>query len=89
LENTLEEKVKETPKRKKKAPATETAMAQTTSGTLFIVSTPIGNNDDITLRALSVLKQCDMVISEEAKVAAPLLHAHNISKPIEELNEHN
>ncbi|MES2764523.1 MAG: 16S rRNA (cytidine(1402)-2'-O)-methyltransferase [Bacteroidota bacterium] len=75
-------------KRKKKVDET-TAQPETTAGTLYLVSTPIGNNDDITLRALNVLKQCDVVISEEAKVAAPLLHAHSISKPIEELNEHN
>jgi 16S rRNA (cytidine1402-2'-O)-methyltransferase len=80
--------LKETGKRKKKS-AEETTQPETTTGTLWLVSTPIGNKDDITLRALEVLKKCDVVISEEAKVAAQLLHSHSISKEIEELNEHN
>lgn len=60
-----------------------------TTGTLFVVSTPIGNDDDITLRALKVLKTADIVVCEEGKVGAKLLRQHKISQPIEELNEHN
>ena len=60
-----------------------------TSGTLFVVSTPIGNDDDISLRALKVLKTADIVVCEEGKVGAKLLRQHKISQPIEELNEHN
>ena len=60
-----------------------------TTGTLFVVSTPIGNDDDISLRALKVLKTCDIVVCEEGKVGAKLLRQHKISQPIEELNEHN
>ncbi|MBS1536228.1 MAG: 16S rRNA (cytidine(1402)-2'-O)-methyltransferase [Bacteroidetes bacterium] len=59
------------------------------SGTLYVVSTPIGNDDDISLRALKVLKTCDIVVCEEGKVGAKLLRQHKISQPIEELNEHN
>ncbi len=59
------------------------------TGTLFIVSTPIGNFDDITLRAIEVLKKADLVVCEELKVGARLLHQHRVSKPIEELHEHN
>ncbi len=62
---------------------------QKSSGKLYIVSTPIGNSEDITLRALRLLKACDFVICEEAKVGASLLRKYNVSKRIETLNEHN
>ncbi|MCS6966528.1 MAG: 16S rRNA (cytidine(1402)-2'-O)-methyltransferase [Candidatus Kapabacteria bacterium] len=58
-------------------------------GTLYVVGTPIGNIDDITLRALRVLKSCSVVFCEEFKVGARLLRAHRIDKPLETLNEHN
>jgi 16S rRNA (cytidine1402-2'-O)-methyltransferase len=59
------------------------------AGTLYIVGTPIGNLDDITVRALRVLKSCSVVFCEEFKVGARLLRAHRIDKPLETLNEHN
>lgn len=59
------------------------------AGMLFVVSTPIGDVDDITLRALRVLKKADVIVAEEGKVAARLMAQHLINKPIEELNEHN
>ncbi len=58
-------------------------------GTLYVVGTPIGDLDDITLRALRVLKSCSVVFCEEFKVGARLLRAHRIDKPLETLNEHN
>ncbi|GBD06346.1 Ribosomal RNA small subunit methyltransferase I [bacterium HR21] len=58
-------------------------------GTLYVVGTPIGDLDDITLRALRVLKGCSVVFCEEFKVGARLLRAHRIDKPLETLNEHN
>jgi len=58
-------------------------------GTLFIVSTPIGNDDDITLRALEVLKSSDLVICEEPKVGARTLKKYNLSQRMELLNEQN
>ncbi len=58
-------------------------------GTLYIVSTPIGHVDDITLRALEILKKADMIVCEEIKPAARLLHEHRVSKDLTELNEHN
>ena len=57
-------------------------------GTLYIVSTPIGNDDDITLRATRILKHCDVVACEEIKVGAKVLKRLNVSAPIIELNEH-
>ena len=56
---------------------------------LYIVSTPIGNEDDISLRALKVLKKVDAIICEEEKVGALLIKRHNFSAQLEQLNEHN
>ena len=56
---------------------------------LFIVSTPIGNYEDITLRALRVLKEVDFIICEEFKEARRLLSKYKIEKQLLELNEHN
>lgn len=56
---------------------------------LYIVSTPIGNYEDITLRALRVLKECDFVICEEYKEARRLLSHYKIEKELFSLNEHN
>jgi 16S rRNA (cytidine1402-2'-O)-methyltransferase len=58
-------------------------------GTLFLVATPIGNWEDITLRALRVLKEVDLVVYEERKEGSRLLRHYGIEKPVESLNEHN
>jgi 16S rRNA (cytidine1402-2'-O)-methyltransferase len=59
------------------------------AGTLFLVATPIGNWEDITLRALRVLKEVDLVVYEERKEGSRLLRHYGIEKPVECLNEHN
>ncbi len=59
------------------------------SGKLFLVSTPIGNYEDITLRALRILKESDFIICEEFKVARRLLSQYSIDKELFALNEHN
>ncbi|MBS3945755.1 MAG: 16S rRNA (cytidine(1402)-2'-O)-methyltransferase [Melioribacter sp.] len=56
---------------------------------LFIVSTPIGNYDDITLRAINILKEVDFIICEEFKEARRLLSQFKIDKELFSLNEHN
>ena len=56
---------------------------------LFVVATPIGNKDDITLRALKILQEVDFVICEEYKMGSRLLKNYAIQKPLELLNEHN
>lgn len=56
---------------------------------LYVVATHIGNPDDITLRALKVLKRVDFVICEEFKVGSKLLKGYDIKKPLVLLNEHN
>ena len=56
---------------------------------LYIVSTPIGNYEDITLRALRILKECDFIICEEYKEARRLFSNYKIEKELFSLNEHN
>ena len=58
-------------------------------GKLYIVSTPIGNYEDITLRAVRILKEVDLIICEEFKEARRLLSHLNISKELFSINEHN
>ncbi len=59
------------------------------NGKLFLVSTPIGNWDDITLRALRILREVDFIICEEFKEARRLLSEYKIEKELTSLNEHN
>lgn len=59
------------------------------NGKLFIVATPIGHPEDITLRAIKVLQQVDEVICEELSNGSRLLKSLQISKPLLTLNEHN
>jgi 16S rRNA (cytidine1402-2'-O)-methyltransferase len=59
------------------------------AGTLYLVSIPIGNSDDITLRALHVLQVVDVVVCEERKEGLRLLRQYGLEKNIETLNEHN
>lgn len=56
---------------------------------LYIVSTPIGNYEDMTLRAIRILKECDFIICEEYKEARRLLSHLNIKNELLSLNEHN
>ena len=56
---------------------------------LYIVATTIGNHEDITLRALRVLKECDFIICEEFKEARRFLSHFKIEKELFSLNEHN
>jgi len=55
-------------------------------GTLSIVATPIGNLEDITLRALRTLKECDVIYAEDTRVTAKLLARYEISKPLQRLD---
>jgi 16S rRNA (cytidine1402-2'-O)-methyltransferase len=56
---------------------------------LYILATPIGNARDISLRALEVLKGCDVIAAEDTRVTSKLLSIHGISRPLIPYNDHN
>ncbi len=56
---------------------------------LYIVPTPIGNLEDITLRALSVLKSVDFILAEDTRTSGNLLKHYQISKPLVAYHQHN
>ncbi|HEX2759099.1 MAG TPA: 16S rRNA (cytidine(1402)-2'-O)-methyltransferase [Rhizomicrobium sp.] len=56
---------------------------------LYILATPIGNARDISLRALDVLKSCDVICAEDTRVTSKLLAIHGVSKPLVPYNDHN
>lgn len=58
-------------------------------GTLFVVPTPIGNLEDITLRAITVLQQVDVVAAEDTRHSGQLLAHFQIKKPFLSYQEHN
>ena len=59
------------------------------SGTLFVVATPIGNLEDITVRALRVLREVSVIAAEDTRHTARLLARHAIETPTTSLHEHN
>ena len=59
------------------------------SGTLYVCATPIGNLEDITLRALRILKECDAIACEYTRHSLALLKKYEISKPLISYFEHN
>ena len=56
---------------------------------LFIVPTPIGNLKDITLRALEILKEVDLILAEDTRTSAHLLNHYQVNKPMTPYHQHN
>jgi len=56
---------------------------------LYLVPSPIGNLKDITLRALDILKEVDLVLAEDTRTTSHLLNHYNITKPLSPYHQHN
>jgi 16S rRNA (cytidine1402-2'-O)-methyltransferase len=67
----------------------ETMAAPEEKGVLYVVGTPIGNLEDVTMRALRVLKEVDLIACEDTRHTRKLLDHYGIEKPLVSYHEHN
>ncbi|MBR4648858.1 MAG: 16S rRNA (cytidine(1402)-2'-O)-methyltransferase, partial [Bacteroidaceae bacterium] len=56
---------------------------------LYIVPTPVGNLEDITLRALRVLKEADLILAEDTRTSSVLLKHYDIHRPLQSYHKFN
>lgn len=73
----------------KVSPVTVLAGANSSTGTLFVVATPIGNLEDISARALRILREVALIAAEDTRHSARLLQHFGISTPLMACHEHN
>lgn len=59
------------------------------NGKLYIVPTPIGNLEDITYRAVNILKSCDIILAEDTRTSSYLLKHYHIEKTLKSYHQHN
>lgn len=64
-------------------------MTMNSAGKLYLVPTPIGNLEDITFRALRVLKEADLILAEDTRTSAPLLKHFGIQQKVFSHHQHN